>query len=324
MTMPKAAINPNFQSLAGSCLDRRDERFLAYRRAFAENPRTFTVGDFPVHLDVEVTSRCNLRCTFCNRRTEAVLTSQEDMPLELYRTILAEAAARGLAGLKLSYRGEPLLHPDIVDMVGLAKAHGLVDVFFNTNGMLLDRDLARALMEAGLDRVSVSMEGTDPARFEANRRGADFGRIRDNIEGFLELRRSLGRDRPTIRVQTVRLPWVDLEEYRRFWSPRCDEVAVVELTGLPAPGRPAPDWACPQPWQRLTIDSAGQVLQCNNCDYRAAPLGLVGQDTIAAIWRHPLLMEARSLHERGLSHLARACADCPWRNAMLAKERPTP
>jgi len=314
--------NANFQSLTGTSPHQSDShRYREYRRAWMENPAGFILADFPLHLDVEASCRCNLRCVFCDKLPALKGLVQGDMDFGLWRTIIAEAGRNGLYGLKLSYRGEPLLHPRLPEMVAMAKDAGILDIYFNTNGMLLSQETARALIDAKLDRISVSVEGTDPAAFERARRGADFARIEANIRGLVELRERLGAATPKVRVQTVRLPGLDLEAYAAYWGQRADEVAVVDykdggnrVTGVEHAG-----FACPQPWQRMTITWDGLVLPCNNDDDLVMPLGRIPERSIGQCWSDARLMELRGLHRRGLSHLAGPCDGCPWRTAQIAK-----
>ena len=67
--------------------------------------------------------------------------------------------------------GEPLLHPHIVDMVAAASQLG-ADTELITNGLLLDEEKAISLIEAGLGRLIVSVDGATPATHAENRTGA--------------------------------------------------------------------------------------------------------------------------------------------------------
>lgn len=315
---PKA--NSNFTVLGGtSPHEHGDARYQAYRADWYGRPRRFEAGDFPLHLDLEATSRCNLRCVFCDKLPVLPREKIGDMDFALYERILAEAGEHGLCGLKLSYRGEPLLHPRIVDMVRLAKRHGVQDVYFNTNGMLLTEDLAAALMDAGLDRISISMEGTDPLAFESARRGASFGRIKANVAGLLALRRRRGLGIPHVRLQTVVLPGIDLEAYAAYWGPLSDETAAVDYKDVRVEQRETPGWACPQPWQRVTVEWDGTVHPCNNDDQQRAVLGNAAQTSLAECWRGPAACALRELHRVGNAHVSPACAVCPWRAAQADK-----
>lgn len=320
--MVKAKPNANFYSLGGQSVHHmKTPEYQEYRQAWQDTPAHFVVRDFPLHLDIEVTSRCNLRCTFCDKLPLLSKEQMGDMDFHLYRKILDEGAEGHLWAIKLSYRGEPLLHPRLADMVAYAKARGVLDVYFNTNGMLLTESMAHRLIDAGLDRISISMEGTDPQAFERERRGAKFHQILQHIDRLIELRRQRNCDHPKVRIQTVKLPGLDLEAYRTFWLEHGDEVAAVDYkdSANREQGLVSHDWACPQLWQRMTIEWSGAIMPCNNDDFRNLCVGNVKNRTVASCWHDPLVQKVRDLHRQGLSHIIEACNGCPWRTAQIKK-----
>ena len=315
-----ARANSNFTALGGnSPHDRDDPAYREYRRRWTEYPATFHTAEFPIHLDLETTSRCNLRCTFCDKLPLLGPERLGDMDFDLFTRILDEAGQNGLASLKLSYRGEPLLHPRLADLVAYAKAQKVLDVYFNTNGMLLTQARARALIEAGLDRISVSVEGIDPEAFERERVGARFDTIVRRLDELLALRERLGVAHPRVRVQTVRLPGLDLEAYARFWSNHADETAAVDYKAVEDRRLSLIDagFACPQLWQRMTVEWDGTVLACNNDDFRRLSPGNAATRSIRDCWLDQTVVRARELHRLGRSHEVAACDGCPWRTAQI-------
>lgn len=323
--MPHATVNPIFRILGGVAGPQRDDpRYIRYRKDWTACPAAFTTPDFPLHLDIEASNRCNLDCTFCDRRSHFGREREGNMDLALYRRIIDEGAAHGLCAVKLSYRGEPLLHPDLPEMVRYAKKHGVLDVFFNTNGTLLTEAKVRALIDAGLDRLSVSVEGTDPAAYEAARRGARFDRVLANLERLMDIRRALGVDFPRVRVQTVALPHIDLDAYARFWAPRCDETAANRCkdTADEPQGLPAPDFACAQLWQRMSIEWDGAMHPCNDDNRNLFALGNAADTSLRDAWHAPAVEKARETHRAGRSHELPACAACSLR-ALLAEDART-
>ena len=179
MTIAKA--NANFHSVTTqSVFDARqaDPRFREYRRRWIEAPASFTVMPFPIHLDIESTGVCNLRCPFCATTTK---TWGPDAPgymkLETFQRIIDEGAAEGLCSIKLSFRGEPTLHSQLAEMVAYAKQKGILDVYFNTNATLLTEALVHQLIDAGLDRISISFEGITKEAYEAYRAGAKYDKV---------------------------------------------------------------------------------------------------------------------------------------------------
>ncbi|MEW5949898.1 MAG: radical SAM protein [Thermodesulfobacteriota bacterium] len=325
--MVQSIPNANFSSLAGKSVhDINDSKYKEYRRQWMENPAKFILSDFPIHLDMEITNRCNLRCTFCDKLPLLSKNQLGDMDFELCRKIIDEGAENGLCGLKLSYRGEPLLHPQVDQIVAYGKRKGILDIYFNTNGMLLSKNMSLKLISAGLDRISISIEGIDPVTFERERKGASFQRIISNISTLLELREQAGSGRPRIRIQTVRLPGLDLEEYSEFWRSHGDEVAVVDFKDVKNRNTDLVDetWACPQLWQRMTIERDGTILACNNDDFRNLSPGNARELSVYESWHSPVVQRARELHKEGKSHLVRACIGCPWRTTQIEKLRSSP
>ena len=106
------------------------------------------------------------------------------MDLSLCKDIISEASSKGIFAVKFNLRGEPLLNKDLSKMVKFAKDKGIIDVFFNTNALLLNEGLSYQLIEAGLDRIIISFEGFDKTTYESYRRGSNFGRLGGNCQSL--------------------------------------------------------------------------------------------------------------------------------------------
>jgi len=109
----------------------------------------------PAELQVEVTSRCNLRCPGCIR-TSRQPEPDADLTLEDFRTIVADLPT--LERVTFHLNGESLLAADLFDMVREARVRGATTVL-NTNGTLLDARRRRALLDSGLHELRVSLDG---------------------------------------------------------------------------------------------------------------------------------------------------------------------
>ena len=131
---------------------------------------------------IEPTNRCNLQCVTCIRNSW-------DEPLGEMTPV---AFARIIDGLRhlpsppnilFGGLGEPLSHPNIVEMVREAKAIGSF-VELITNGMLLDKSMSLQLVDAGLDVLWVSLDGATPESYKDVRLGAALPKILDNLADF--------------------------------------------------------------------------------------------------------------------------------------------
>jgi len=114
----------------------------------------------------EVTKGCNLRCIHC-RASATELSSPRDLPTQTALNIIDQIAAAGNPILVLS-GGEPLYRSDIFQLATHARDKGL-RVALATNGTLVTKEVARMIVDAGIKRVSISLDGADAATHDAFR-----------------------------------------------------------------------------------------------------------------------------------------------------------
>jgi GTP 3',8-cyclase len=142
-------------------------------------------------LRISVTDRCNFRCTYCMPKEvfgrdfpfiqrEGLLTFEEIARLA---RLLVD---RGVEKIRLT-GGEPLLRRDLEQLVSMLAAIGPIDIAMTTNGSLLTRERARLLRDAGLKRISISLDAIDDAVFRRIN-DVDFGvaRVLEAIDAAAE------------------------------------------------------------------------------------------------------------------------------------------
>ncbi len=116
-------------------------------------------------LRISITDRCNYKCVYCRTGNEGALYG--DLPFDDYLRMARVLVGLGITKVRLT-GGEPLLRKGVVQFVrDLSKLHvnsDPLDIALTTNGHLL-ADLAQPLKDAGLTRVTVSMDAVDPDRF---------------------------------------------------------------------------------------------------------------------------------------------------------------
>lgn len=150
---------------------------------------------------VEPTTACNYHCRTCVRNTweEKI----EFMAFATFKKMIEDLkSVKTLREIAFWGIGEPLMHPDIIEMVSLAKDLGAKTEII-TNGALLTRDVAHRLIEAGLDTLVVSIDGTSSDSYGDIRRGGDFEQVKENMIGLQRVRWELNRENPEIGVELV-------------------------------------------------------------------------------------------------------------------------
>lgn len=316
-------VNANFHRVAGRGLFRKsDSRFKTYRENWQKWPQGFQVGEFPLFIDIEVTSICNLKCPFCATTFWRKKIKNGFVSFETVKKIINEGRENNLYGVKFNLRGEPLLHPEIHNFVKYAKENGLVDVYFNTNALLLTEQVSKRLIDAGLDRLSISVEGYTKDVYEKYRVGSNFETILTNIKNLQLLKKRRGVTHPKIRIQAVLLPELqpNFMEYKRFWAKYADEVAYLDYKEMKKKNKGIKyPWACPQVWQRMAVWWDGTVLPCNHDDDGLLALGNIHKISIKEAWHSDKLSHLRDVHKKGLADKISSCDGCYLRDSEILK-----
>lgn len=139
-------------------------------------------------LQIQITSRCNLRCPHCTKNAFASEWVDGDMDMATYNAVAA--AFPYLRQVYIDAWGEPLLHLRIWEMVAIARAAGCA-VGITTNGTLIDGEAAKRLVR-GVDVVGISIDGATAATYEEIRHGAKFEEVVENVRALTAARKTLG------------------------------------------------------------------------------------------------------------------------------------
>jgi MoaA/NifB/PqqE/SkfB family radical SAM enzyme len=150
----------------------------------------------PVCLYLETTNRCNLLCTTCPRTYEQ-LEPEADMPWELFTSLIDQYP--NIARVVLHGIGEPMLVKDIAQRVKYLKDRNIY-VLFNTNGTLLNAANGRALIDAGLDELRVSLDAAESEVYQMVRGKDFFDKIVQNVRAFTKLQRELNAPKPRVSL----------------------------------------------------------------------------------------------------------------------------
>ena len=156
--------------------------------------RAATAEHAPICVYLETTNRCNLLCTTCPRTYEE-LEPPADMSWRLFRKIVDPLP--NIERAVLHGVGEPMLVRALPKMVRYLKDRGTY-VLFNTNGTVLNERNGRALIDAGLDELRVSLDAANARSYLAVRGKNYFNRILRNVRAFRELQEREGKDRPRV------------------------------------------------------------------------------------------------------------------------------
>ena len=313
------------------------EEYEAYR--FQQRTRV------PNTVYLETTSACNLNCVMCAAQRPAIKAVKPCgyMELGLFKLLVDEIVSDlpSVESMYLHKDGEPLLHPDIVEMIDYAASRH-PNVTLVTNATLLDERMARAILATPLQHVRFSVDGLTKATFEKIRiqqasnefahAGTDVGfdAVMRNLHQFLALRTIVGNTTLTAGIRTTHFKPTahEIEGYRAHWLGKVDVVNVAELlswTGEVGKEDSSSREPCLSPWLSLVVSWDGKLVPC--CTYVDATGQAHGTlfDLTTGTLRQALRAEGRKTLMRAhldndLAKQAPYCQPCrDWRSIPIPR-----
>jgi organic radical activating enzyme len=290
--------------------------FMRNRFKWHYYPRFHYASKFPDHVDVEISSACNMKCPMCYTITDEFKgkVKKQFMDLDLFKKIINECAEHGVYSIRISLRGEPFIHKNVTEMIDYAKKKGIKEVSSLTNNLALNPRFFRELMKAGLDWLTISFDGLGET-YEWIRKPALFKESYEKIKAYKHLKDEAGSIKPVIKIQTV---WPAIKnnprEYFDAFEQYVDDIAINPLVDYLHNDVDIPyidNFDCPVLYQRMVIGSDGIVLLCSNDEFTMYPVGDTNKETLYDIWNGEKLKAARHYHRahRGIEFLE-PCRHC--------------
>lgn len=328
-------------------------------RVYSERTRLETVIplDTPYILFLDPSSMCNLACNFCPCGGAHKELWQDNkkvgmMSYELFRKIIDDVARfpRKLKTLRLYKEGEPLVNPRFPDMVRYAKEREIADKIDTTsNGILLKHDLALAIIDAGLDRINISIEALSKEEY-FNICGAkiDFDEFLENLKFLYENKKQC---HIFIKTTDKSLGNHTEDEFYRLFGNICDEMSIEKVTpvwpefnlGLEygdkfekniLGGDLNSNIVCPYIFYQACINSDGTVSACLMDWNHKLIVGDLKKESIVSIWNGDKLNSIRVANLEGKRCDIPVCRECgqlkyggvvdnidPYREELLQKIR---
>ena len=289
-------------------------KFMINRYQWYMYPKMNRVAHFPLHVDIETSAKCNLRCPMCPSRhvPKQEYSKYGYMDMALFKKIVDECAENNVFSIRLSWRGEPLVNPRLSEYVHYAKVvKRIPNVSFLTNGSLLRGELAEKLIDYGLDYISVSIDGLADI-YEVVRHPVKFKTIYENLRNFKELKREKGVKKPAVRITTL-WPAVakDPGAFYDTLGPVCDKIVYNPLKDYTVTEPQKEDFICQFPWERLFVAFNGEVQPCSNTKEKFI-IGNVNESSLKEIWHSSEMNDLRQLHTTGRRMEVFPCNRCSY------------
>ena len=279
--------------------------YLIYRFKFRLFPARQIVSEFPVHLLIEPSSACNLRCVMCFQADKSFTRKPYIgmMDMGIYREAIDQAAEGGTGALSLLSRGESLMNKNFAEMLRYAsEKKTFFDIKLNTNATYLDERMCHELLSSDMNVIVFSVDSHEKEIYEDIRVRSNFEKILGNIRRLREIRDGQYPDsKMEIRVSGVKFR-DDQDEigFYDFWSEICDTVNFVRAqqrwNTYDNPTHPDHTAPCELLWNRMYVWFDGMYSTCDE-DYKGhlSP-GNILDTPMRDVWHGEAMTKLRESH----------------------------
>jgi len=156
------------------------------------------------HIGLDVISVCNLKCRMCYHtlfEKRGLEQKREVMELALFEKILKEFDGC-IESLYLSCSAEPFMNPDFMEFLNTLMKYNVPNTNIVTNGILMLDNVCERIVQVGITRVTISIEGVTPKTYEYNR-GVSIDRLLDNIETLNKIKQKYNSKKPKLRFNVI-------------------------------------------------------------------------------------------------------------------------
>lgn len=285
----------------------------------------------PFILYLDPSSVCNLSCEFCPCGgahkalwTEAKKNSIQVMDFELYKKIIDDCKGfpEKIKVLRLYKEGEPLVNKRLPEMIEYATKSGMFETIdFTTNGTLLNPELNRKLVDAGLSRINISIEALDAEGYEKiSHAKLDYAKFIDNIRDLYEHKKQCHIFIKTMADNITK----ELEQkFYDLFGDICDEIAIEHIANCWPGFENTTEQVnvyhgdgykeyvvCPRIFYILTINANGTASHCIvDWNYK----GIIGDaktQSVVDIWNSKKYQDIRLAHLNCQRRSVELCKDC--------------
>lgn len=153
----------------------------------------------PVSISIEPTTSCNLRCPECPSGLRSFTRPTGMLKMDLFERII-EQVHRQVGYLTFYFQGEPYLNHQFLQMVKFASHHRMYTAT-STNAHYLDEATIVKTVEAGLNRLIISIDGASQETYEKYRVGGNFDKVRNAIQTICRVKKEMKRYTPYVILQ---------------------------------------------------------------------------------------------------------------------------
>ena len=153
----------------------------------------------PLSVSIEPTTACNLGCPECPSGLKQFTRATGNLKLNLFEKFIGQISKR-CSYVTFYFQGEPYINPQFLEMVKMGSEHGMYTAT-STNAHFITREIARKTVESGLDRFTISIDGTTQEVYEQYRRQGSLEKVIEGTKNMVAAKKAMGSSTPHLIFQ---------------------------------------------------------------------------------------------------------------------------
>ncbi len=280
--------------------------------------------EFPMMVVLSYVYICNAKCPNCPYNNSKIRDDYKDavfMPEDIFKKIADECGPYHSV-IRLSGGGEPMLHKNAVNDIIYAKRKG-AKIGLITNGSRFSEESLTAIISEGVDAIEFSVDAGDSETYSYVRPGLDWDQLNVNVKMAVAIRNKINSETKIV-TSIINQKDVDVEAASKYWEQIVDNVQIRKYltwgynkdeSADSSPYLP-PEKRVPCPWlfERLNIDSRGDITLCGEDIAFKEKFGNMLEKSIKEIWLGSEFEYFRKKHLDNKGMDIPICAQCPdWK-----------
>jgi len=276
---------------------------------------------FFVKAQIQTNSLCNGRCVTCPYPETSKKLPQGEMTEDTFLKIVSQFKGKQVERTSLFLMNEPLVDPRLDKLCATLKKEvpETKSIIF-TNGLLLTKERAISLSEAGVAEIDISVTGFTKKSHDQVMKGVDFDRVMKNLIEVGRLSQDNALKDVKIKVIALTIPGAEKgeKEFREatgldiFTKPVTNRAGLINTATLGSNEKSDTINICQRPFVKAYILYNGDMILCN-CDWmRTTVIGNIHESTLEELWTGPKMMAIRKRHLKGDISNCEPCDACDY------------
>jgi MoaA/NifB/PqqE/SkfB family radical SAM enzyme len=286
-------------------------------------------AEFPSQIIVDVTEVCNLACSHCphSEFKKSKYYGAFCLEAELNAKLVDEVKKYGQGCtqyIRYTSNGEPLLHPQIYEMMEYAVRYSGVFVTLTTNGTIMNEIAMKKLLDLGIHMIDISIDAFSEETYSKIRVNGDLSITRKNVLDLIEwVHKSKAKTKVVVSFVEQPCNKHETNVFESFWKEKGADYVVVRrlhsaagsinniASGMHSTEEKEKRYPCLYPWERITLNAEGYLSFCPTDWERGATLADYRTTSIKEVWHGKFYEQLRQAHLTNNYSEHSFCGQCP-------------